>query len=363
MKKILTLLWALAVVTTANAFNFSKTVASGQTLYFTIVSGTTTVKVVPPSSMSWDGYNAPAGRLVIPSTVENEGVTYSVTAIDRMAFTGCNALEGVVVPGSVVTIGQRAFAEDTLLTSVVIEEGVRRIDMMAFNACTALDTIVLPTTLVRVAHAVFENTAYYNNQENWSQGMALMLGQWLIKEGNQVTGNVVVEEGIVGIANNAFLYCRDMDKVTLPTTLRYVGDGAFKDCYGLDTVRMMCTVPPSVSDDSFDGVEPLPVVAVPCSTATAYNATYWNHFTIVEDPCPVAIDEVEESDPVTVIVRQGGVFVRGVEGMMLTVFDMTGRKVCDVVHAEKEQHLPLPMAGIYVLLSSEGEAVKISYCR
>ena len=165
----------------------------------------------------------------------------------------------------------------------------------------------------------------------------------------------------MGIANNAFLYCRYVDKVVLPSTLRYVGDGAFKDCYELDTLQLGSIEPPAVSDDSFDGVNPLPVLVVPCSTAMAYNAAqYWNACPIVEVPCPSAIDEVGTVSALTVTLLPDGVMVSGAEGATMTVCDMMGRCVYKVSRAEAQQYLPLPTVGIYVLLAGN-EAIKISY--
>ncbi|MBQ8702758.1 MAG: leucine-rich repeat domain-containing protein [Bacteroidales bacterium] len=363
MKKILPFLivWVLGVPM-AHAFSFSAQAPSGQTLYFTVTDGSS-VKVVAPATTSWNGYTAPTGVLTIPATVVNEGNSYSVTAVDRMAFQYCYGLTGVVIPGSVVSIGQRAFAEDTLLASVTLQEGVQRIDMMAFISCTRLDTIELPSTLTRIAVSAFENTAYYNNSENWNEDKVLTLGQWVLKVGNLAEGTVQIEEGLVGLANNALLYCRYVDKVLLPVTMRIIGDGAFKECYALDTLQLLCEEPPSLSDDSFDGVEPLPVLVVPCSTATAYGAAqYWNAFSIVEVPCPVAIGEVESAEPLSVAVSAGGIVVRGADGMTLTVSDMLGRTVHHVAHAGAEQFLPLPAAGVYVLRSGS-EAIKISYSK
>ena len=361
MKKLFPFLLALAVATAAQAFSFSQTVQSGQTLYFTITSASA-VKVVAPATVSWNGYGAPTGNLVIPATVTHEGTTYSVTAIDRMAFQQCYGLTEVHIPGSVVSVGQRAFAEDSMLVTAVLDEGVQRIDMMAFIACTALDTIELPNSLMRIAVSAFENTAYYNNMDNWSSEMMLTLGQWVLKVGNIATGTVHVHEGVRGIANNAFLYCHNIDRVVLPTTMRVIGDGAFKECFSLDTVQMQSPLPPAVSDDSFADVDPLPVLLVPCSTATNYtSAQYWSDFTVVESPCPVAIEEVEPTAEVEVSAVQGGVVVHGLEGDALTVCDMLGRRVCSVQCAGDAQYLPLPVAGLYVLLPSRGGAVKMCY--
>lgn len=360
MKRIVITLIALAITSMASAFSFSAPAVSGQTLYFTVI-GVDSVKVVSPA-MNWDGFSSPAGRVVIPSEVDHEGVTYRVLAIDRMAFQNCLSLSSVEIPGSVVSVGQRAFFGDTALTKVLLGEGVRQIDMMAFSACTHLDTIELPSSLMRIAMSAFDNTAYFNNMDHWVDSVMLTLCHWVIKVGNRAVDTLHVPEGIEGIANNAFLFCRYVEKVVLPTTLRVIGDGAFKDCLALDTLRLLAPEPPLLSDDSFDGVNPLPVLVIPCGLAEAYDsAKYWRNFDRVEEmPCPTVIEEVWEKG-ITVTSLSEGVLVRGAEGMMLTVFDVMGRRVSSVASAQAEQRLPLPATGVYVLLSSDGRQIKFAY--
>ena len=369
MKKVILSLIALAITTMASAFSFSATVESGQTLYFTVI-GIDSVKVVAPAT-NWDGYTAPEGRLVIPASVTAEGETFQVKAIDKMAFQYCRALTAVSIPGSVVSIGQRAFYGDTLITSIQLGEGVESIGMMAFGSCTRLDTIQLPSTLTLIAMSAFDNTAYFNDTLNWNSEMMLTLGQWVIRVGNRATDTVHVPEGIVGIANNAFLYCRYVEKVVLPSTLEIIGFGAFKDCFELDTLQLFADNPPSLEEDSFDGVTPMPVLVVPCGAAEAYANTanhYWNAFSeVIEMPCPLpipilAVEEVEADGTLIVTAIQDGVLVRGAEGVALSVFDMTGRRVGHVARAQAEQRLLLPAAGVYVLLPEDGNAVKIAYC-
>lgn len=86
-------------------------------------------------------------------------------------YTGAGA--AVTVPSqiggySVLAIGEGAFKNNTVITSVNITEGIKEIRANAFNSCTRLATVNLPKSLQKFGENAIYNTAYYNNKSNWT---------------------------------------------------------------------------------------------------------------------------------------------------------------------------------------------------
>lgn len=342
----------LATALVARAFDFSETAPSGQTLYYTITSGTT-VKVV-------SGTPKPTGRLTIPATAGG----YTVNEIGQMAFNGCTGLTSVSIPGSVTTIGMRAFAGCSALTSAFLAEGVQSLAMMVFSSCSSLDTVSLPSTLTQLAMGCFGNTAIMTNAGNW-QDSALYVSRYLVAVRSARTGTLVVADSTLGIANDALDYCH-ITKCVLPDGLHFIGDMAFKDCSMLNTVRMLGATPPPIGSDSFQGTPATLTVAVPCGSATAYNAAqYWSLLNIVEDSCPsphVAIATAQPSGA-TATVSHGILRISGAQGQPLTVTDIAGRRIHSVAAADGDISIALPSTGVYIVSVGNATPLKVCYLR
>ena len=61
----------------------------------------------------------------------------------------------VMIPDSITTVGERAFAGNTLIEEVVIPEGVRGLDEGCFDSCTSLSRVQMPDSLWRIGKAAF----------------------------------------------------------------------------------------------------------------------------------------------------------------------------------------------------------------
>ena len=100
--------------------------------------------------------NKKATTVIIPATVEIDGVKYSVTAIEKNAFKNNKYIKSVSIGKNVKTIGASAFYKCTKLKTVTFGSNVTSIGDKAFYKCTALTKTSLPSMVKTIGKSAFE---------------------------------------------------------------------------------------------------------------------------------------------------------------------------------------------------------------
>ena len=116
MKKLLLMMLGVLMALPAMAVDFQYTY-QGQTLTYTVLSETDRTCSTKNGS-SYVAGNRVSGCLVIPETVLNGDVKYTVTSIGYRAFFDCSGLTAVTIPTSVTSIGKLAFSRCTGMAEV-----------------------------------------------------------------------------------------------------------------------------------------------------------------------------------------------------------------------------------------------------
>ena len=140
-------------------------VSSIDGLIYSIISDTE-VQVIGVTT--FDNY------ITIPSSITNNNKTYSVTSIGNKAFSDCSVLTSVSIPNSVTSIGNYAFYGCIGLTSVTIPNSVTEIGYGAFLGCNKLiDGSVVATTqttaTINITSPTQYNVGLYYNDSNKKQ--------------------------------------------------------------------------------------------------------------------------------------------------------------------------------------------------
>ncbi len=173
--------------------------------------------------------------------VTNIVLPNSVTNIGSNGFAGLTKLKNITLGSGIKNIADGAFCYCESLESITIPKGVTSLDWGTFEGCTSLQEINLHDNLTHITDYVFENSGYYNSEENWDNGV-LYIGNHLIKANTSVSGSYTVKENTVAIAESAFADCASITEITIPSSVKYIGDYAFSDCNSLADINVTDSV-------------------------------------------------------------------------------------------------------------------------
>ncbi len=209
--------------------------------------------------------NSYSGNVVIPSSIEYEGVTCNVTCIGDDAFRDCSGLTSVIIPNSVTSIGN-SFMNCTAIGSIDIPNSVTSIGDGAFSGCSSLTSITIPNSVTSIGRWAFNGcsglTSITVASGNITYDSRNNSNAIIEKSTNKLIfgcKNTVIPSDVTSIGIEAFFGCTSLTSITIPNSVTSIGESAFECCSGLTSITIPNTVS-SIGRWAFKDCSSLPVV-------------------------------------------------------------------------------------------------------
>ena len=199
--------------------------------------------------------SAATGDITIPN---------SVTSIGNSAFAYCFGLTSVHISdiaawcaisfgdddANPLSYAHNLYLNGELVTDLVIPNSVKSIGDYAFAGCSGLTSVTIPNSVTSIGKGAFF----------WCDGLT----------------SVTIPNSVTSIGSEAFSECYSLTSVEIPNSVTSIGDGAFSYCTGLTSVTIEAETPPTLGEDAFYNTNKCPIY-VPCNAVNAYK-TAWSGY-------------------------------------------------------------------------------------
>lgn len=180
-------------------------------------------------------------------------------------------------------IGENAFCNSSIFTSVTIPDTVEIISGPAFNSCDELLTVTIGSGIKSIGQGAFSNCSKLNSIDISSKNLAYRSidgnlyskdGRILIQYANGKSNEeFIIPNNVTTIGANAFANSIALEKIILGSNVETVSPYAFSNCIGLENV-ILCDNLKSIGPSSFYNCTGLTDIIIPINVEKIYFSVF-----------------------------------------------------------------------------------------
>lgn len=237
-------------------------------------------EIIIPKSVTKMYYNVAGNKGSFDgSQVQKVEFEKGITRIPSYAFQGATNLAEVLIPDTVTSIGNYAFA-DTALTKLELPENLTTIGARILQGNKGVSEVIIPKSVTEMHYNVAGNTGSFDGSQvqeaEFEEGMKnipayAFQGATNLKKVSvpdtvtsiesyafQSTGLVVfhLKDNITNLGEYVFANCANLEEVNWNNTLSEIPKSTFSECISLKKFNMTNVVK-VVAENAFQGCESL----------------------------------------------------------------------------------------------------------
>ena len=230
-----------------------------------------------------------SGDVVVPGTVEYDGITYTVKGVGNRAFEGCGDLRKVTISEGIYKIGAYAFYYCGNLERVILPSTLENIDASnpVFTGCSKLEITTTAPREGQEDYCYLYDGALYMRMNRMKREIL----SWIPEK---KTGTVVIMEGTTKIGKSS-IRRTNVDKIVIPKSVKSIDIYTFVSCktpleleLNWKTKEDVDEITTNMSDPSsffFNGTDRSAVkVTVPKGTKSYYESHWlWSNLGGIEE--------------------------------------------------------------------------------
>lgn len=218
--------------------------------YYTFYDCDALEEVVAPTALQSIGQSAFENCDSLKTVELNEGLT----EIGVRAFNS-SAVEKITIPSTVTETLGSSFADCANLKEVNLGSGMTYVPNSMFSGCTALEEIIIPESITEIYWGAFEETGLkkieipdsvaYISADAFSDCDSMksaVIGDGVIEMGGAFRGCDALEKVVLGKSiqyyDSAFYGCNSLKEVVFPEGFNGYGEDAFSSCENLADVSL-----------------------------------------------------------------------------------------------------------------------------
>lgn len=167
------------------------------------------------------------------SRLKNSIIPNSITNINASVFRNCYELASISLPNSLITIGEYAFYNCKNLSRLEIPNSVNTIGHHAFYGCKALQSVVIPNSVKSIGDYVFTDCSGLTNVA--LPDSITNISGYMFSRCSNLT-NIIIPSSVTKIEESAFSHCTSLTNIIIPDSVTWIDKYVFSGCTGLTSI-------------------------------------------------------------------------------------------------------------------------------